>query len=877
MIVKILTAIDNQGYKSKPKGAEIGTIRNKLAGKAAHHEVTIEQLAGLIAHGHTIQGALLEDKTSPEDPRDTDERFIAQQAFIIDIDNKYKDKATGRELKTPRAIESPEEIKAIAAGAGLQPCIIAESFTSGTADDNGQPLKKYHAVFAADKPIKDVKQSRRILNGLINLYNRGEQDKPPADRACKDPARIIFGTTPNKFIDVNSVVNSTETLLNCFPEPAEPEPEELPREPERPEPAPSSQPAEPRSSLGTWNDKYKNVEAEPDVLLQMIDTNTLSYEEFCKVTGSFKAAGGSRDIWEVWADSYQTDKHTHAEVMKANRQTFEKMNGKRQTIGTLKKYCEKYAPDTYKAYIAELAAETQTERKKRGRKPKAAQAPTENSTQSQTEPQSQGGRVPLEYPRGKQKPQNYVDFAFRDHNNKIVIVPQYLAENVRRTCKYIFVKGSDPAEQVRRFWYSKGVYIPIPDEYIKNELRKRIEVFGKELAKKSSIEEAFYHLTIDNVFHSDTELNSDENIINFKNGLLKLDTLELIPHTPDYYSTIQIPCNYNPSLSLDNAPVFNRFITHLANNDKDSKQALIEFIGAAISNVNAAHYKKALFLQGAGNCGKTQYINFCSTLISDRYFSSTSLEDLEGRFGTYILYGKRLAGDPDIKFMKVGELNKFKQATGGDPLRAEPKGKQAFTFRYNGFMLFGCNRLPLFGGDRGQWVYDRMLLINCGDPVPRAEQDPNLQDKLKAESEAIVSAAIAALKQSIENGYTFTTSESSKELLRAYKLENDIVHQFLSECCERRSRGYGGRADSVTKQVLFETFREWAHNGNYPKIPNAKEFKNSLFEYAAEYFPDIKKLEQVESKSNGKYYFIFTLTPEAKKEYGRFDSVPQEN
>lgn len=385
MIVKILTAIDNQGYKSKPKGAEIGTIRNKLAGKAAHHEVTIEQLAGLIAHGHTIQGALLEDKTSPEDPRNTDERFITQQAFIIDIDNKYKDKATGRELKTPRAIESPEEIKAIAAGAGLQPCIIAESFTSGTADDNGQPVKKYHAIFAADKPIKDVKQSRRILNGLIDLYNRGEQDKPPADRACKDPARIIFGTTPDKDIFVNSAVNSIETLLNCFPEPAEPEPEPAPKAKRT-----QSTAAKASGKTGSMSDFTKDIKenkADPDIILQMINPNNITYEQWERASAAYKLFDShSLEVWDSWNRQFTGERADYKADLKAFKAFKGYSAGKQIHKISLHAIAEEQAPEEYNAYInglIEQYKQTAKASRKQASPADPAGAPTQASTQAE--------------------------------------------------------------------------------------------------------------------------------------------------------------------------------------------------------------------------------------------------------------------------------------------------------------------------------------------------------------------------------------------------------------------------------------------------------------------------------------------------------------
>lgn len=43
------------------------------------------------------------------------------------------------------------------------------------------------------------------------------------------------------------------------------------------------------------------------------------------------------------------------------------------------------------------------------------------------------------------------------------------------------------------------------------------------------------------------ELNADETIINFHNGLLKVSATgtELFPHSPEVFSTIQLPCEWS--------------------------------------------------------------------------------------------------------------------------------------------------------------------------------------------------------------------------------------------------------------------------------------------------------------------------------------------
>jgi len=852
---KLIYSADSKKYTHKPatekekSDAKTGTMSTK-----AHTSSTIFELAQAISQGRTISGAQLRPKQGNER---TDERIINQQLVIADIDNVEKQKdsqGNTLEYRSANYIKDLQEILSICHGAGIEPCIIYESFSHGKPDPNGDPIPKYRAVFALSEPISEPATLRKMLANLIGLF------KGNADNACKDPARMFYGTGADKEVYYCNVVNSSESLLNCYHEP----------EPARPtQKQEASRPAPARTTS-----KGRAPEADPDVLLCMIDPNAPNYggEEsaFIQISSAYKAAGGSLDVWLQWCRGYTLGKKSAQEQEKENRTTWRGLHCTGAhgavTIASLKKAAKKYAPDEYESYMQALNEKPARTRKKKNSAP-AVSSEADSEDLFREEPVKEWNPIP--YPEDKQKPQNYIDFAFENiTNNKRTVDPYLLASNVRKTSRYIFVKGDDPAESARRYWYRNGVYNPVNDEFIKSRIRKRLEVFGSDLCKKRYIEEAFYHLTIDPVFHYDSELNADENIINFQNGLLHLDTGKLTEHTPDYLSTIQIPCNYTPGLDFKDCPTFTQFISRLGNYDNDSIQTLIEFIGVAISNVFGPIYKKALFLKGAGNCGKSQYFSLLGKLLGEKYFASTSLENLESRFGAYSLYNKRLAGDPDCKFFKIGDLNRFKVTTGGDPQKLEAKGKNEFTYKYRGLLLFGCNDLPFFGGDNGKWVYDRMLIIRCGPPVTDQERDPKIIDKLKAELEAIVSISVRALKNTMK-AYKFTESQASRQELSEYRDENDPVKRFLNECCILREENTVLR-DGITQQRFYEIYLEWYRKNGNRSAPTVQQFRRSLTQAT-----DVYNIKDLEKKSGNNRYYIYTVTEEARKQYGAFDTLPQ--
>lgn len=855
----LIYSADDRGYNRKPKDKdEIGAIRKRLGGAAAHTQSTPQELAELIASGHTIQGAQLRDKTNPDE--NTDSRFLRQQLFFVDIDNDEKH-ADGKKYRTAHPISSHDDILRISRAAGLEPAIIAESFSSGKTDPNGDPIPKYHVIFAAAEPIQTATEARHVLLNLLGVFGG-------ADEMLKDPARILFGSPADKPLYVQNVTNSPAALLSCYtaPEPEPAQPAELPA------PAPTS-----RSSSTAPG---RPEEADPDYLLSMIDVNVLEYPEWLRVSAAYKVAGGSLEIWEQWSGQYTGGKKSTQEQARENRATWKSLTGKGVTKGSLKRFAKQHSPTEYDSYIQALTPSKSTRSKS---KRKTQSAAPEIETQTETAAEQFGGSqtveepagelleitegggspqwVPLEFPEWLEKPANYVDFAFIDEKDKVHIVAYLLADNVRKTSYYIFVRGANPSEPVRRFWYIGGVYRPVNDEYIKNKIRERLEVFGAIHCKKTYIEEAFYQLCLDECYHTDSELNADPALINFENGVLNINTLELTPHTPELLSTVQIPCNYVPGLELKDCPTFTQFISRLANYDNDSTAALIEYIGAVISNVDGSRFKKALFLRGAGNCGKSKYIELLRRLLSDEYYATASLEKLESRFGAYSLYNRRLIGDPDIKYLKVSELNTFKQATGGDPLQLEQKGKMPFSFKYSGFMIFGCNELPLFGGDNGKWVYDRMLLIRCGDPVTEQERDPHILEKMYTERAAIVSVAVQYLRACIKRKYRFSEGISSQHLLATYRNDNDPVRAFLAECCLLREEGAPLNGD-IQQRDFYRAYCNWYDDNGNRSRPSVQQFRRALTHAA-----DVYDIKQLERKSGDNRYYIYTLTKEARQRY----------
>lgn len=469
-----------------------------------------------------------------------------------------------------------------------------------------------------------------------------------------------------------------------------------------------------------------------------------------------------------------------------------------------------------------------------------------------------------QYKRSSDEGGGLPPFIYEDVNEKtgevkyIVLCPE-LAQYIRDNEHYFFLRS--PGEKPLIFWYnsSRGVYEQVSDNNFKGIIKEPIEKFMPSLVKTKHLEEVFKLLITDlGKDKKPDELDRCTNLINFRNGLLNINTLELVKHSPEILSTIQIPCNWNPQAR--NMPVFENYIKTLTNRIPACVSLLLQFTGLAISNIRGTIDKNALFLIGKGDSGKSQFLELLKRLVGENNYAAIDFSELENnRFAASKLYRKRLAGDSDMKAMNVAEVTKFKNLTGGDPISIEFKGKDCFTAHYNGALLFCGNDMPKFGGDKGKHVYRRMIIIPCNNAIPKEEQDPLLIEKLCAERESIIYNAVLALKAFIANGFHFVIPNVSEAARQEYMHMNDTVAMFLDEFATIPADA----KHRTSTSVAYTAYKAWARESNEYAYSKS-DFKKAVARY---YNTDESDVIQIYS---GTRYFPFSLTPEAQREYMNF-------
>lgn len=281
-------------------------------------------------------------------------------------------------------------------------------------------------------------------------------------------------------------------------------------------------------------------------------------------------------------------------------------------------------------------------------------------------------------------------------------------------------------------------------------------------------------------------------VINFKNGMLKLATGELGPHDPDQFSTTQIPHNYNPDATCPN---FDRFLEETLT--PESARLAWEAIAAAL--YNGRPIQRAILLFGPPASGKSRLLALIGDILGDANISHVTLHNLKERFHTAELFGKTANICADIDSTHISETGMFKMLVGGDEVLAERKNRHPFKFRPFATQFFSANTIPGSDDRSGAWTR-RFAVIRFRRTIPKDQQIPDLDDILARECEGVIAKALRILPELLLVGQFSVVDEDQDE----FETETDVVRQFI------RDELILGAEHATPAGQLANRWRDWA-------------------------------------------------------------------
>ncbi|WP_100451431.1 DNA primase family protein [Mycobacteroides abscessus] len=264
-------------------------------------------------------------------------------------------------------------------------------------------------------------------------------------------------------------------------------------------------------------------------------------------------------------------------------------------------------------------------------------------------------------------------------------------------------------------------------------------------------------------------------LLNCKNGMLDLRTLELHPHDPKYLSARQIPIEWDPKATC---PAYDAWLE-----DRVGK-AQVPVVNEAISQFldPSRTPSKALFLFGPSRSGKSTILRLATELVGgEESVSGVSLQDLgDDHFMAAELFGKPINVCADLPRNHVSDVSVFKRVTGDDPITANRKYGAMFTFRSNSLFLLSANTIPTVAGDDISAYLNRVVPV-VFPKTYAGREDSSIEDAMMKELPGILVKWVHARRAHMERGGQWIPPHPA--VWERFSGSVDRVAQFLSTCC----------------------------------------------------------------------------------------------
>jgi putative DNA primase/helicase len=308
-------------------------------------------------------------------------------------------------------------------------------------------------------------------------------------------------------------------------------------------------------------------------------------------------------------------------------------------------------------------------------------------------------------------------------------------------------------------------------------------------------------------------------LLPIENGILNLETLELLPYDGKHLFLFNLPIRRDPEADC---PKFKQFLKEILH-EKDIPM-IEEMLGYCLWR--DYYIKKGFLLVGEGNNGKSLLCSVIDAFLGLDNISTQSLTQLsEGRFSTYWLRDRLANIYPDISDRAVKETGKFKMLTGDDWCDYEIKGGKSGGFLNYAKMIFSCNRIPDAKDDTDAyfdrweivdfpWTFVSKPLEQCApNERPARDKDKYLKElTTDAELSGILNLALVALKRLREAGRFSSNMTTQQTKLKYIRMSNSLK-AFLEESC----RCSADIEQQITKLEFQQRYHKYCEDNRLAK------------------------------------------------------------
>lgn len=363
--------------------------------------------------------------------------------------------------------------------------------------------------------------------------------------------------------------------------------------------------------------------------------------------------------------------------------------------------------------------------------------------------------------------------------------------NQRAICDYFVNRGDLFVLGGECYQYKDGVYTE-SSSFVRNTIKDMIML--DQFITQSRIMDC-YRLIIDDtrIQRNDSQLNSNHNLINFKNGVWDVSQNRLLPHDSKYLQTIQIPHEVGLYKPFTETKLYQFF--KLTRIPKEDVKMILKYMAYCLT-LNYG-LKTFMILCGQSNTGKSVLLRFFETLIGKQNTAALSMHELSARFYPAKLYGCLLNSCGEGGALPLNSIENLKKITGGDPIMHEKKGKEPFFFVPFCKLIFSFNQLPLQLEEKSNAFYKRMRILYMNNELHL--NDAYVNTLCSNESVEEVIPYLLSLLPVTE----IPRTTKSNRMVESLRQDSDSIHAFIAKCCIQE------KSALVPKAALYEAYAQY--------------------------------------------------------------------
>lgn len=402
--------------------------------------------------------------------------------------------------------------------------------------------------------------------------------------------------------------------------------------------------------------------------------------------------------------------------------------------------------------------------------------------------------------------------------------------------------------------YEHGVWVPKAEQEIQYYAKQALgdfAVFGK-------MSSATRHLMAEKFCNDDF---NTQRIMNFPNGILNLDTLELVPHSESYLSSIQQSFLYDPDATC---PTWLRFIDTVMEHDP----LKIQFLGemAAYVLFPDCSLETGFFLIGDGANGKSVYLNTLRGVFGDKYCSTVEPSRMAHEFDPLALRHSLLNIATESRLDLHNSEAAIKKIISGEHIRAAHKGVDAVEFKPRAKFFCAVNNF-INSKDITYGFMRRFIFCPFNVTFSGENADSMLSQKLREELPGIFNWIITHYKR-LRETREFVTFPEHEAILSEFMTIANPLSGFIDMTCANWNS-----MQITTTELFTDYYKPWCEKVNCKPV-NIFNFSRQLKILLHQKRPEVKFVRMTGNKTT----IIFpdaTVTPPPAMTERRTKSSPQ--